>query len=115
MLQSSGYGLSGYQLVNVRHSHLAHLRALTLGGRSQGCLSHSSTESGSGTPLVSGNSRQKAQPMIGPQLYTSMAANEMVPFGFAGTRELTRQPTRKLKLTRDRQRCLEYSNAVNGT
>lgn len=52
--------------------------------------------------------------MIGTLLYTTMAANEIAPFGLAGTRELTRQPTRKLKLTRDTQRCLDYNDVVNG-
>ncbi|KAG7215650.1 hypothetical protein INR49_022005 [Caranx melampygus] len=62
------------------------IRASMLGGRGRGCLSQSSTESGSGMPLVSGSSRHRPQPMIGPLLYTSMAANEIAPFGLGGTR-----------------------------
>lgn len=57
--------------------------------------------------LVSGRTRHRAQPTRGPLLYTSMAANEMAPLELGGTSELTRQPTRKLRLTRDTQRCLE--------
>lgn len=74
--------------------------------RDYGCLSQSSTVSGSGTPLVSGSSRHKPQPTIGPLLYTSIAANEMAPLGLGGTRVLTRQPSRKHRLTSDTQRCL---------
>jgi len=75
------------------------------GGR--GWRSQSSSESGRGTPLVSGSSRHRPQPTIGPLLYTTMAANEIAPLGEGGTRELTKQPRRKHKLTRDRHRCLE--------
>ncbi len=70
-----------------------------------GCRSQSSTVSGSGMPLVSGSSRHSQQPNIGPLLYTSMAANEIAPFRL-GTREFTRQPMRKDRLTADMQRCL---------
>lgn len=79
---------------------------LRVGRRDRGCCSHSSTESGSGTLLVSGRTRHMVQPNRGPLLYTSIAANEMAPLELGGTRELTRQPTRKTKLTSDTQRCL---------
>lgn len=64
-------------------------------------------------PLVSGSSRHIPHPKIGPLLYTTMAANEIAPFGLGGTRELTRQPSRKHKLTTDTHRCLDYNDVVN--
>lgn len=71
------------------------------------CLLQSATESGSGTPLVSGSSRHSPQHMIGPLLQITIAAKEIAPSGFAGTRVLTRQPSRKDRLTSDKQRCLD--------
>lgn len=59
-----------------------------------GCLSQSSTESGSGLPLVSGSSRHSPEPMMGPLLYTTKAATEIPPLGCEGKRELARQPIR---------------------
>lgn len=77
-----------------------------LSGLGRGCRSQSSTESGSVTSLVSGSSRHKPQPTIGPLLYTTMAANVIAPLGLQGTRVLARQPSRKHRLTRDTHRCL---------
>lgn len=86
-----------------------------LSRRGLGCLSQSSTKSGSGMPLVSGSSRHSPQPMSGPLLNTTMAANGIAPFGLGGTKEFTKQPIRKLKLTRDMQRCLDGNNMVTMT
>lgn len=88
-------------------------RAPMLGGWGLGCLSQSSTESGSVTSLVSGSRRHRPQPTIGPLLYTTMAASVIVPVGLEGTRVLARQPSRKHRLTREMHRCLDYNELVN--
>lgn len=83
-----------------------------LGGRGRGCLLQSSTESGRVMSLVSGSRRHRPQPTIGPLLYTTMAARVIVPVGLEGTSVLARQPSRKHRLTRDMQRCLDYNELV---
>lgn len=93
-------------------SHQVFQRAAMLGGRGRVCLSQSSRESGSVTPLVSGSSRHRPQPTIGALLYTTMAAGVIAPLGLRGTRVLARHPSRKLRLTRDTQRCLDYKGLV---
>lgn len=114
-ISESKWDQMGSRLLNDMHfPHLAKQRVPKL-GRGRGCLSQSSTESGSGMPLVSGSSRHNPQPTIGPLLYTTMAANEIAPLGLGGTREFTREPNRKPKLTSDMQRCLDYDYMVNRT
>lgn len=83
------------------------------GRMGSGCLSQSSTESGSWVPLVSGSIRHSPEPMIGPLLYTTKAATEITPLGCVKKREFAREPKRKLRLTREKQRCLDQKKEVN--
>lgn len=70
------------------------------------CCSQSYTESGSAMPLVSGSSKHRPQPTIGPLLYTNIATNEIAPSAVDGTNVFARQPRRKQRFTIDIQRCL---------
>lgn len=79
-----------------------------------GCLWQSSRESGRVVPLVSGSIRQSPEPMMGPLLYTTNAATEITPPGWRGKSELARQPNRKLRFTREVQRCLDHQGQVKG-
>lgn len=98
-------------MVQMDVPHLSNAQAKRMGG---GCLSQSSSESGSVLPLVSGSIRQSPEPMIGPLLYTTNAATEIMPPECRGKSELARQPIRKPRFTREVQRCLDHQDLVNG-